>query len=147
MFFMRIGEIARQAGLAPSTIRFYEKAGVLSAPERTPSGYRDYEPAILDRLSFIRDGQAVGLTLSELREIIAFRERGEVPCVHVIQLIRRRAGEIASQIDKLQDMRRDLQLLSDRAQTLDPSRCSEEGICQIIVKPATLEPRPPLNPT
>lgn len=136
---MRIGEIAREAGLTPSAIRFYEKAGVLSAPERTPSGYRDYEPSILDRLSFIRDGQAVGLTLGELREIIAFRERGEVPCVHVIELIRRRATEITSQIEKLQDMRRDLQLLSDRAQNLDPSRCSEDTICQVIIGPATLE--------
>lgn len=122
--------------MTTSTIRFYEKAGVLPAPNRTTSGYRDYQPAVLDRLSFIRAGQAVGLTLGELREIIGFRERGEVPCVHVVELIRRRAEEIGHQIAQLQQMQQDLLRLSRRAETLDPGDCSPDGVCQVIVTPA-----------
>ena len=51
---MRIGEIATRAGVSAKTIRFWEDQRLLPPPERTPSGYRDYEPAVLERLAFIR---------------------------------------------------------------------------------------------
>ncbi len=138
---MRIGELADRAGVAPSTIRFYEQAKVLPEPARTPAGYRDYDPAVLDQLSFVRAGQSVGLTLAELREIIAFREQGEVPCVHVIDLIQRRAGELAQRIRELERMQADLERLAARAETLDPADCSPTGICQVIVDPSRLHPQ------
>ncbi|MBW3591197.1 MAG: MerR family DNA-binding protein [Actinobacteria bacterium] len=92
----------------------------------------------MERLSFIRAGQSVGLTLAELKEVIAFRERGEVPCVHVIQLIRRRDTEIGQQIEELKRVREDLRQLALRAETLDPAQCSTEGVCHLIVEPARL---------
>lgn len=131
---MRIGELARKARVAPSTIRFYERAGILSSPRRSANGYRSYDASTLDRLSFIRAGQSVGLTLAELKEIIAFRDRGEVPCMHVIELIRRRACEITAQIGQLEQMRAALERLSERAATLNPSDCPPEGICHVLVE-------------
>ncbi len=50
---MRIGELAKTAGVTPDTIRYYERERLLPAPERTPSGYRDYGPELLDDLQFI----------------------------------------------------------------------------------------------
>jgi len=55
---MRIGEIAGRAGVPAKTIRFWEDQGLLPPPGRTPAGYRDYDPAVLDRLAFIRHAQA-----------------------------------------------------------------------------------------
>ena len=62
---MRIGEVAEQAVVTTKTIRYYESIGILPTPERTPSGYRAYDSKTLDRLRFIRDAQATGLTLTE----------------------------------------------------------------------------------
>lgn len=129
---MQIGEVARKAGVAASTIRFYERAGILPKPARTASGYRHYEPSVLERLSFIQAGQSVGLTLAELKEVIAFRERGEVPCVHVLELIRRRAAEISQKIEELERVREDLRQLAVRAETLDPAECSTDGVCHLL---------------
>src|SRR5918992_1339605 len=67
---LTIGEVARRAGLQPSAIRYYEQIGLLPAPGRQ-SGRRRYDPAVLDRLTVIRVGQAAGLTLAEIRELVA----------------------------------------------------------------------------
>ncbi|MBA2253525.1 MAG: MerR family DNA-binding transcriptional regulator, partial [Chloroflexi bacterium] len=50
---MRIGELARQSGVAPTALRYYEQLGLLPEPERTASGYRAYGEAAVDRLAFI----------------------------------------------------------------------------------------------
>jgi DNA-binding transcriptional MerR regulator len=57
---MKIGEIAAQAGIPAKTIRFWEDQHLLPPPARTPSGYRDYDRAVLERLAFIRQAQARG---------------------------------------------------------------------------------------
>ncbi len=79
---MRIGELATQVGVNPKTVRYYESIGVLPEPERT-IGYRDYDETYAGRLTFIRTAQRLGITLDEVKEILAFRERGQVPCTYV----------------------------------------------------------------
>ncbi len=64
---MQIGELAKLTNTSTKTIRFYEDSGLLPAPARSASGYRDYGPEIVDRLWFIRRGQAAGLTLQKVR--------------------------------------------------------------------------------
>jgi len=55
---MRIGELAGRAGVSAKTIRFWEERRLLLLPARTPAGYRDYDPAVLERIAFIRQAQA-----------------------------------------------------------------------------------------
>src|SRR5260370_6012191 len=98
---MKIGEIAGQAGVPDKTIRFWEDQALLPHPARTPSGYRDYEPAILERLAFIRQAQAAGLTLEHIRQVLDIRDGGEPPCVHVTGLIARRLGEVEARLAEL----------------------------------------------
>jgi len=71
---MKIGEIAAQAGIPAKTIRFWEDQHLLPPPARTPSGYRDYDRAVLDRLAFIRQAQAAGLTLGHIRQVLDIRD-------------------------------------------------------------------------
>lgn len=129
---MRIGEIANKVGVATSAIRFYEEAGLLPEPDRTASGYRDYDPSVIDRLTFIRAGQAVGLTLGELKEVFGIRDRGESPCTHVTELIDRRIGEIDQRIGDLRRLRKDLVSLAETATDFDPEGCSPESVCRIL---------------
>lgn len=129
---MRIGALAQEAGLSTKTIRYYETIGVLPAPARSPSGYRDYTPEAVERLRFVRSAQTVGLTLGEIRGILAYRDRGEAPCSHVVDLIRRRATEIDQQIAQLESMRTELRRLVGRARTLRPENCAPLDVCHVI---------------
>lgn len=129
---MRIGELARLADVSDKTIRYYEDIGVLDEPPRTPSGYRDYTSSALDRLRFVRAAQSVGITLGEIREIVGLRERGDVPCAHVVELIQRRATEIDERIAELERMRSDLRRLARRARTLAAKDCKPSKICHVI---------------
>jgi DNA-binding transcriptional MerR regulator len=129
---MRIGELAQRSGIPAKTIRYYEDIAVLAPPPRSPAGYRIYDDGVLDRLAFVRAAQAVGLTLGEIREIVALRDRGEVPCGHVLELIRSRAHELDQRIAELQRLRSDLGRLAHRAQRLDPADCDPKRVCHLI---------------
>jgi DNA-binding transcriptional MerR regulator len=129
---MRIGELEGRAGVPAKTIRYYESVGVLPEPRRLENGYRDYEVSTVARLEFIRAAQAIGLSLGEIRGVLDFRERGQIPCVHVAELIDRRAREVSEQIAALERIRTDLQRLSRRARRLSPRDCEKANVCHII---------------
>jgi MerR family transcriptional regulator, copper efflux regulator len=130
---MRIGELAEQAGISTKAIRYYEQIGILAPPARSASGYRTYDQAALGRLSFVRAAQAVGLTLDEIRQVIAFRDDGQAPCAHVTDLLRRHAADLDARIRELQKLRGELRQLARRATTLDPAQCPPEQVCHIII--------------
>lgn len=102
----RIGEVAARAGLNPKTLRYYEALGLLPSPSREPNGYRRYSPETADILSFIRQAQGLGFTLEEIKEIVAIRRRGEVPCSHVRSLLRQKAVELDRKLADLVALRR-----------------------------------------
>jgi DNA-binding transcriptional MerR regulator len=127
---MKIGEAASGSGVPTKTIRFWEGQHLLSAPARTPAGYRDYEPTILERLAFIRQAQAAGLTLGHIRQILEIRDGGQPPCSHVADLITQRLGEVEARMAELARARDQLTALAVRAAAQDPADC--RGCCSII---------------
>ena len=130
---MRIGELAQRSGVEPTTIRYYERIGLMPDPARTESGYRDYAEEAADRLGFIRAAQSVGLSLGEIRETLAFRDRGEAPCRHAAALIERNAAELRQRIAALQAMQRDLDRLARRARSISATGAvPEAAFCHII---------------
>ncbi|MEV6105678.1 heavy metal-responsive transcriptional regulator [Streptomyces sp. NPDC051940] len=129
---MRIGELAATTGLTAKTIRFYEQSGLLPEPARTPAGYRDYPPQATRRLAFVRQAQAAGLTLAEIRSILTLRDSGEAPCVHVATLIGQHLKDIERRMAELHQTRTALHTLAARAATTDPSTCTTTEICSII---------------
>ena len=77
---MKIGEVAHQAGVTVDTVRFYERVGVLPAPARTESGYRDYEPGTVERIRLTRELQAIGFTLADAVDALAAHDAGGATC-------------------------------------------------------------------
>src|SRR5688572_31055600 len=71
---MKIGELAKRAGVGIDALRYYEREGLLPAPRRLASGYRDYGDDVLQRLRFVRRAKALGFTLSEIRELLAISD-------------------------------------------------------------------------
>lgn len=129
---MRIGELAERAGVTTKALRFYEQAGLLPEPSRTPSGYRDYDSSALGLLAFVRAAQAAGLTLAEIREVVAVREAHGPPCAHVAGLLDARAADLDARIAGLIALRAEVERLRDRARGLDPAGCGPDGVCHVI---------------
>ncbi len=127
---MKIGGLATATGVPTKTIRFWEAEGLLPEPERTPSGYRDYDASAIDRLSFIRQAQTAGLTLSQIRQILDVSAEGTPPCAHVAVAVAERLAEVDARLAELRATRAHLRRLADRAATQDPATC--EGFCSII---------------
>src|SRR5437667_3379997 len=80
---LTIGELARRAGVTPKAIRFYERKRVLPTGERAPNGYRVYGDDSVEMLRFVKQATGLGLTLAEIKDIIAIRQGGRPPCTHV----------------------------------------------------------------
>src|SRR3546814_4699375 len=70
---LRIGELAEAAGVRKDTIRYYERTGLLPAPQRTSAGYRVYHPADVERIKFVRAAQGLGYTLTETHALLLVR--------------------------------------------------------------------------
>ncbi|MGA8481778.1 MAG: MerR family transcriptional regulator [Chthoniobacterales bacterium] len=83
---LRIGRLAKLAGVRPDTVRFYEHESLLPRPERSSAGYRIYDEAALKRLHFIKQAQPLGFSLDEIRRILSLRGRGKETCRCVIAM-------------------------------------------------------------
>ncbi|MGE4114869.1 MAG: heavy metal-responsive transcriptional regulator [Candidatus Nanopelagicales bacterium] len=129
---MRIGELAEASGTTTKTLRFYEGQGLLPAPDRTPSGYRDYAPNMLARLDFIHRGQAAGLTLAQIKQILGIRDGGTSPCGHVSELLAARLANINAQIAGLVELRRTITELHDNASVAEPDTCPPDEVCRYL---------------
>lgn len=130
---LQIGEVARRLGLNPKTIRYYEAIGLLPAPMRTEGGFRQYTPAEVERIDFIRRARALELSLDEIREVLSFRDEGEAPCPYVLRLLGEKVQGIERKIAGLRQLQRDLRQLQARAAALPPERLAAKGcVCHII---------------
>lgn len=130
---MRIGKLAEHNGVTTKTIRFWESTGLLPEPTRTPSGYRDYDPDIVERLRFIRHAQAAGLTLAEIGQVLTISDDGDPPCGHVSDLIHQHLADIDERIRELTETRTLLTHLAERAADQNPDDC--DGYCAILQPP------------
>lgn len=119
---LAIGDVARQAGLRTSTLRYYEDAGLLAPPPRV-NGRRRYDPAVLDRLRAIRVARRAGFTLSEIRTLLGgFRE--ETPLsARWRELARRKLAEVDETIARAQGMKRLLEA-GLNCDCLTPEECA-----------------------
>ena len=129
---MRIGDLASNCGLPARTIRFYERGGLLPVPERDANGYRRYDPAAIEQVTFIRRAQAAGLTLVEIRSILEVRANGQPPCTHVGALLHAKLNDVDRRLTELATLRTELVALTERADQLDPADCTARDICHIL---------------
>jgi len=105
---LKIGEVSKRSGVGVEALRFYEKSGLLDRPSRTYSGYRVYGAEVLERLAFIKQAQALGFSLDEIRRIVEDARRGESPCDEVREIVRRRLSELDERLRELHRYRDEL---------------------------------------
>ena len=123
---MRSGQLARLTGLSTDTLRHYERLGLLPLPRRTSGNYREYLPASQQRVELIQRALSVGFSLTELKAILAVRDKGGAPCRHVRDLMRSKIRDVNQQIRNLVSLRVELNRLSNewdkRLQRTKPSQ-------------------------
>lgn len=124
-----IGQLAAAAGVPTSTVRYYERAGLVKPDFRTGGNYRGYAGSTLERLKFIRSAQATGLSLQDISSLLQLTFSAEQPCEEVLTLMRGRLEEIRGRIKELRHVEKVL------AKSLD-SCCKGEGpdICDDICR-------------
>lgn len=104
MQHLAIGEVARRAGLNTSAIRYYERAGLLPAPERV-KGQRRYDEDILSRLAIVRMAQEAGFTIEEIRTLVSGFPEGTPAAVRWREVATRKLPEVEAMIRRLHVMR------------------------------------------
>src|SRR5690554_4843185 len=109
---MKIGELARKAGVNVQTVRYYEKRGLLPEPERRESGYREYAHDSLERLQFIRRSQELGFTLAEIDELLSLRADPETTADQVKARAEAKISDIQTRVDDLRQIQHALTHLS-----------------------------------
>jgi MerR family copper efflux transcriptional regulator len=83
---LRVSDLAERAGIAPSTVRCYERAGLLSPARRAENGYRVFEESALEELAFISRAMGIGMSLEDIADLLAAWPTGE--CQSLLDLDR-----------------------------------------------------------
>lgn len=109
---LRVSELAQSAGVSADTIRYYERLGLLPEASRTHAGYRQFQEGDTRRIRFIKDAQRLGLTLTEIGELLKIQDNGACPCGHTKTLLERRLAQVNSEIAALAKLRDELTRLS-----------------------------------
>jgi DNA-binding transcriptional MerR regulator len=100
---VRISELADQVGVPVSTVRYYERIGLMATPSRTCSGYRDYDEDSATRLLFVSRARSLGLSCEQISELLPVWDGMNCTSAHdrVIRLIEHKQAEIAAHIENL----------------------------------------------
>ncbi len=109
---LAIGQMAKQADVNVETIRYYERRGLLPAPPRNESGYRQYSREDLRRIRFIRRAKELGFTLQEIMELLSLKMEPGTACGDVKKRVDSKIVDIETRIESLKRMKAVLANLS-----------------------------------
>lgn len=122
---MQIKHLAAATGVDVETIRFYEKQGLLPAPARLNNGYRQYEAAHLERLSFIRHCRALDMPLAEVQRLLSFVDDPARHCADVNELVDAQLSRVRARLASMLALEK--QLVQLRARCAVPNAQSVDG--------------------
>lgn len=125
-----IGDVAARAGVPASTIRYYERLGLLARANRSEAGYRQYSEKTIDELGFIRKAQALGFSLDETGEILKLTRSGQAPCAQVLSMAHAHLEAVRDRIRQLQKF--ETQLSAELGKWDGQVTPTCQGFCQII---------------
>jgi DNA-binding transcriptional MerR regulator len=127
-----IGKVAKAVGASVHAIRYYERLRLLPQAHRTESGYRVYPADAVERLRFIRQAQALGFTLEEIKEILRLRYSGQSPCNCVRGMLEKKLEQVERQIVDLARFRRHLHHILEHSRSVPRLPHAASALCPII---------------
>lgn len=133
-----IGELSQQVNLPTQTIRYYERLGLLDPPERSQSQYRVYSEDAIARLRFIQKAKLFGLSLDEIKQLIATRADGQLPCSSLKTMVKQHLNQLDNHIQEMLAFRHELASRYEQIEAVlsDPTSLSETNlrgkVCSLI---------------
>jgi DNA-binding transcriptional MerR regulator len=129
----QIGEAAKETGLSIDTIRYYERLSLVEKPIRSVGGFRLYSKQTVEKLKFIRKAQSLGLTLSEIKQIIRQSEKGlDICCNYVGDLFHKKLEELEIKMNELRKVKRGLKDLMKQWIPIEKARTKHFVVCPQI---------------
>jgi MerR family transcriptional regulator, copper efflux regulator len=110
---LTIGQIAKRAEVGVETVRFYERRGLLEEPDRSRSGYRQYDESVVRRLEFIRRAKELGFTLKEIKELLSLKLAPSTACASVKRRAEAKIEDIEGKLRTLRRMKKALIKLTE----------------------------------
>lgn len=140
MVYLKIGELAKQTGLAVGTLRYYSDRGVLQPIERGDNGYRYYSEAASHQVEFIKKAQALGFSLEEIKQILdisvlrseSSQGQGENPCDLVQSLLNDKIEQLEIQIKRMALFKAELEEYRSAWTTNPNPESNSQEICPLI---------------
>lgn len=130
---LQIGQVADRSQISIKTIRYYEEMGLIQTMERTDGGFRLFDADVINRLSFIKKLQKLGLSLQEIGQILQIYDQGQVPCGEIKHQLEQQVQAIDQKIQALVELKTEIsQILATWEQPLAPT---PTVICPILQKP------------
>ncbi|WP_204151993.1 heavy metal-responsive transcriptional regulator [Leptolyngbya sp. CCY15150] len=127
----KIGDVAQRLALNPQTLYFYERIGLIPAPQRTEAGYRLFSQQDVDRLAFITRAKSLGLSLDEIRSILALKDGKSLTCQDVHDRLVSKLDQIETQIQQLQRLHDELRpLIQECRSNFDPAH--PDKVCIVL---------------
>ncbi len=123
---MKIGELAKATDTQVETIRYYERIGLLRAPDRSAANYRIYDASHRSRLSFIRQARQLGFTIDDIRSLLDLADHPERDCAEADSITTRHLHQVEAKISHLHRLRDELERISGRC------RGGLAADCQVI---------------
>jgi len=135
---LSISELGRLCDVSPDTLRYWERERLLPRPARTTSGYRRYDASDARRVRFVRQAQAIGLSLDDIRELLRLRQaQSPSECERVAARLRDRIAYVDESLAELRDFRRKL------TRALQRCEAASAGECPLTLDLASAEATPP----
>ncbi|GAB2519238.1 MerR family transcriptional regulator [Lysobacter humi (ex Lee et al. 2017)] len=124
---MKIGQVSAASGCQIETIRYYERIGLLRAPSRTQTGYRQYTRDDVDRLRFVTRGRALGFSLDEIESLLGLAEEDGLACDDVDRIARAHLADVQRRVADLRRIQVELERTIKRCKGGERAQCSILG--------------------
>jgi MerR family Zn(II)-responsive transcriptional regulator of zntA len=136
---LQISEVARRLNLNPQTLYFYERIGLIPAPQRSASGYRLFDTHDLERLRFITRVKALGLSLEEIKEMLVLYDGASLTCEAIHAKLVSKVHDLDRKIQRLQALRDELTPLIQQCQIYLDTSCPSQD-CAALQDLTTTNP-------
>ena len=138
---LQIGQVAQRTGLSVDAIRFYEKAGLLTRPNRSGGGYRLYDVTVIADLECIQRAQQLGFSLKEIRVLFSLQRHPHDVCAHVQDLIEQKLTLVRTKIAELQRLEGQLVGALRQCRTALQETVKRSDSCPVLAEITNLEGR------
>ncbi|WP_169543846.1 MerR family transcriptional regulator [Sneathiella aquimaris] len=131
-----IGELSRHTGVKIPTIRYYEQMGLIETPERSEGNQRRYHKYGIDRLSFIKHSRDLGLSISDIKELVELSNSPEKSCVEANKIANNHLAAIRTRIKQLKGLEKELSRIATKCSGNNVGKCyvieslSKHNLCE-----------------